>query len=67
MTSTLSAATTAHRAHRLGGAVSAPLYALVFLGQVASGWTISGRIRIVAAGILVVLYARGGSGLEPLG
>lgn len=47
--------------------VSAPLYALVFLGQVPSSWTVAGGALIVAAGILVVLYARGEPGLEPLG
>jgi drug/metabolite transporter (DMT)-like permease len=47
--------------------VSAPLYALVFLGQVPSGWTIAGGALIVAAGMLVVLYARGEPPLEPLG
>ncbi len=47
--------------------VSAPLYALVFLGQVPSGWTIAGGALIVVAGVLVVLYARGEPGLEPLG
>ena len=47
--------------------VSAPLYALVFLGQVPSTWTIAGGALIVAAGILVVLYARGEPELEPLG
>ena len=47
--------------------VSAPLYALVFLGQVPSSWTIAGGALIVAAGILVVLYARGEPELEPLG
>ena len=44
--------------------VSAPLYALVFLGQVPSRWTIAGGALIVAAGILVVLYGRGEE-LEP--
>ena len=39
--------------------VSAPLYALVFLGQRPSVWTIAGGALIVAAGLLVVLYARG--------
>ena len=43
--------------------VSAPLYALVFLGQVPSRWTIAGGALIVAAGILVVLYGR--EELEP--
>ena len=47
--------------------VSAPLYALVLLGQIPSGWTIAGGALIVAAGILVVLYARGEPELEPLG
>ena len=36
--------------------VTAPLYALVFLGQVPSGWTVAGGALIVAAGVLVVLY-----------
>jgi drug/metabolite transporter (DMT)-like permease len=47
--------------------VSAPLYALVFLAQIPSGWTVAGGMLIVAAGILVVLYARGEPELEPLG
>ena len=47
--------------------VSAPLYALVLLGQVPSSWTIAGGALIVAAGILVVLYGRGEPELEPLG
>ena len=47
--------------------VSAPFYALLFLSQVPSGWTVAGGALIVAAGILVVLYARGEPGLEPLG
>lgn len=47
--------------------VSAPLYALLFLGQVPSGWTVAGGALIVVAGILVVLYARGEPELEPLG
>lgn len=47
--------------------VSAPLYALIFLSQVPSGWTLAGGALIVAAGILVVLYARGEPELEPLG
>ncbi|MCX6371726.1 MAG: EamA family transporter, partial [Actinobacteria bacterium] len=38
--------------------VSAPLYALVFLSQIPSGWTIAGGALIVAAGMLVVLYGR---------
>ncbi len=47
--------------------VSAPFYALLFLGQVPSGWTVAGGALIVAAGILMVLYARGEPELEPLG
>lgn len=47
--------------------VSAPLYALVFLSQVPSAWTVAGGALIVAAGIIVVLYARGEPELEPLG
>ena len=47
--------------------MSAPLYALVLLGQTPSWWTIAGGALIVAAGILVVLYARGEPELEPLG
>jgi drug/metabolite transporter (DMT)-like permease len=47
--------------------VSAPLYALVLLGQVPSSWTIAGGALIVTAGILVVLYGRGEPELEPLG
>jgi drug/metabolite transporter (DMT)-like permease len=47
--------------------VSAPLYALVLLGQRPGAWTIAGGALIVAAGILVVLYARGEPELEPLG
>jgi drug/metabolite transporter (DMT)-like permease len=47
--------------------VSAPFYALLFLGQVPSSWTIAGGALIVTAGILVVLYARGEPELEPLG
>lgn len=43
--------------------VSAPLYALVFLSQVPSWWTVAGGAMIVAAGILVVLYGR--EQLEP--
>lgn len=39
-------------------AVSAPVFALIFLGQVPSPWTIAGGALIVAAGILVVLYGR---------
>ncbi len=38
--------------------VSAPLYALVFLGQAPSAWTVAGGALIVAAGLVVVLYGR---------
>jgi len=34
--------------------VSAPLYALAFLGQRPSGWTIIGGALVIAAGVLVV-------------
>jgi len=43
--------------------VSAPLYALILLGQVPSSWTVAGGALIVTAGILVVLY--GHEDLEP--
>ena len=43
--------------------VSAPLYALVFLSQVPSWWTVAGGAMIVAAGVLVVVYGR--EQLEP--
>ena len=43
--------------------VSAPLYALVLLSQIPSGWTVAGGAMIVAAGILVILYGR--EQLEP--
>ena len=43
--------------------VSAPLYALVLLGQVPSAWTLGGGALIVGAGILVVLY--GHEEIEP--
>ena len=36
--------------------VSAPLYALLFLGQAISVWTIIGGSLIVLAGLLVVLF-----------
>jgi DME family drug/metabolite transporter len=38
--------------------VSAPLYALAFLGQTPSPWTVAGGALIVVAGIVVVLYGR---------
>ena len=47
--------------------VSAPVYALVLLGQQPSVWTIAGGALIVAAGIIVVLYGREAPELEPLG
>ena len=47
--------------------VSAPLYAIVLLSQMPSTWTVAGGALVVAAGILVVLYARGQPELEPLG
>jgi drug/metabolite transporter (DMT)-like permease len=47
--------------------VSAPLYALAFLGQVPSGWTVAGGALIVAAGIVVVLYGRDAAEPELVG
>jgi drug/metabolite transporter (DMT)-like permease len=47
--------------------VSAPVYALVLLGQRPSGWTVAGGALIVAAGLLVVLYGREEPELDPLG
>lgn len=49
--------------------VSAPIYALLLLGQGISGWTVAGGTLIVAAGLLVVLLGEredeGGASLEP--
>lgn len=45
--------------------VSAPIYALIFLSQVPSGWTVAGGGLIVAAGLLVVLYGREDAATEP--
>lgn len=49
--------------------VSAPIYALLLLGQGISGWTVAGGALIVAAGLLVVLLGEredeGGASLEP--
>jgi drug/metabolite transporter (DMT)-like permease len=36
--------------------VSAPLYALVFLGQRPSAWTVVGGALIIAAGVLIVVF-----------
>jgi drug/metabolite transporter (DMT)-like permease len=47
--------------------VSAPLYALLFLGQVPSAWTIAGGAFIVAAGLLLVLYGRAEPEAELIG
>lgn len=38
--------------------VSAPLYALVFLGQRPSAWTLAGGVLIIAAGVLVVALGK---------
>jgi drug/metabolite transporter (DMT)-like permease len=38
--------------------VSAPLYALVFLGQRPSAWTVAGGVLIIAAGVLVVALGK---------
>ncbi len=49
--------------------VSAPLYALLLLGQPISPWTVAGGALIVAAGVLVVLFGEreeeGAASLEP--
>ena len=49
--------------------VSAPIYALLLLGQGISGWTIAGGALIVVAGLLVVLLGEheeeGAESLEP--
>jgi len=49
--------------------VSAPLYALLLLGQGISIWTVAGGVLIVAAGLLVVLFGEheeeGAVSLEP--
>jgi len=47
--------------------VSAPLYALIFLSQVPSWWTVAGGALIVLAGLLVVRYGRGQPEPELLG
>ncbi len=45
--------------------VAAPIYALVFLGQSITAWTVAGGALILAAGILVVLRGQGDLELEP--
>jgi DME family drug/metabolite transporter len=44
--------------------VSAPLFALVFLGQHPSPWTLAGGALIIAAGVLVVLFGAAEPGPE---
>jgi drug/metabolite transporter (DMT)-like permease len=44
--------------------MTAPLYALVFVGEVPSVWTIAGGLLIVAAGALVVLKGTAGAAAE---
>jgi len=39
--------------------VSAPLYALAFLGQVPSLWTVAGGVLIIGAGVIVVRFGTG--------
>lgn len=36
--------------------VTAPLYALLLLGQSISGWTVAGGVLIVAAGVMILLW-----------
>jgi drug/metabolite transporter (DMT)-like permease len=38
--------------------VSAPLYALLFLGQRPAGWTILGGALVIAAGVIVVILGK---------
>jgi drug/metabolite transporter (DMT)-like permease len=38
--------------------VSAPFYALLFLSQVPSGWTLAGGALIIAAGVLVIVFGK---------
>ncbi|HET6475898.1 MAG TPA: DMT family transporter [Thermoleophilia bacterium] len=45
--------------------VAAPIYALIFLGQSITAWTVAGGALILAAGILVVLRGQGDLELEP--
>ena len=46
--------------------VTAPIYALVLLGQAISGWTIAGGALIVLAGVLILLWGeREEAVLEP--
>jgi drug/metabolite transporter (DMT)-like permease len=46
--------------------VAAPIYALVFLGQGITPWTVAGGALILLAGVLVVLYGREEAEPEPL-
>ena len=41
--------------------VSAPLYALLLLGQRPGSWTLAGGALIIVAGLLVVLFGEGGA------
>jgi drug/metabolite transporter (DMT)-like permease len=45
--------------------VAAPVYALIFLGQSITAWTVAGGSLILAAGILVVLRGHEDIELEP--
>jgi len=45
--------------------VAAPIFALIFLGQPITGWTVAGGALILAAGILVVLLDQSGLESEP--
>ena len=47
--------------------VSAPLWALLFLGQVPSAWTVAGGALIVVAGLVVVLFGRDAAEPELVG
>jgi drug/metabolite transporter (DMT)-like permease len=45
--------------------VSAPLYALLLLGQRPGTWTIVGGVLIIAAGLVVVLFGQRGEPAPP--
>ena len=45
--------------------VSAPLYALLLLGQTVRAWTVAGGALILVAGVLVVLRGQPDLGSEP--
>jgi drug/metabolite transporter (DMT)-like permease len=46
--------------------VSAPLYALAFLSQVPSPWTVAGGVLIIGAGVIVVRFGAAESEVAPV-